>query len=60
MPLNLSRSDWEGIALQPSQKLTPEQREEVFLLLDEGISLRETARRFGVDPRIAEAARQTA
>ncbi|MBA2286286.1 MAG: helix-turn-helix domain-containing protein [Ktedonobacteraceae bacterium] len=36
--------------LQQSQKLTPEQREDAFLLLEEGVSLRETARRFGVNP----------
>lgn len=36
--------------LQQSQKLTPKQREEAFLLLDEGLSLRQTAKRFGVNP----------
>jgi DNA-directed RNA polymerase specialized sigma24 family protein len=40
----------EGIMLQQSQKLTPKQREEAFLLLDEGLSLRQTAKRFGVNP----------
>jgi transposase len=40
----------EGIELQPSQKLTPEQREGAFLLLDEGMSLRYTAKRFGITP----------
>jgi transposase-like protein len=40
----------EGIELEQSQKLTPEQREEAFFLLDEGMSLRQTARRFGVNP----------
>jgi DNA-directed RNA polymerase specialized sigma24 family protein len=40
----------ENIELQTSQKLTPEQREEAFLLLDEGVSLRQTARHFGITP----------
>lgn len=40
----------EGIELEQSQKLTLEQREEAFLLLEKGTSLRQTARRFGVNP----------
>ena len=40
----------EGIELQTSQKLTLEQREEAFLLLESGISLRQVAKHFGVNP----------
>ncbi len=40
----------EGIELQTSQKLTGEQRKEPFRLLDQGMSLRQVARRFGVNP----------
>ncbi|HEX4204405.1 MAG TPA: helix-turn-helix domain-containing protein [Ktedonobacteraceae bacterium] len=40
----------EAMTLQQSQKLTLEQRENAFLLLEEGVSLRETARRFGIHP----------
>ncbi len=39
----------EGIELQTSQKLTVEQRAEAFHLLDTGVSLRQVARRFGVN-----------
>ena len=54
--LNVSRetihrlAQQEGIELQTSQKLTLEQREEAFLLLDEGQSLRQAAKRFGITP----------
>lgn len=48
----------EGIELQTSQKLTLEQREEAFLFLESGMSLRQVARHFGVHPeslrRLAE------
>ncbi|HEV2653419.1 MAG TPA: helix-turn-helix domain-containing protein, partial [Ktedonobacteraceae bacterium] len=48
----------EGIELQTSQKLTLEQREEAFLLLESGMSLRQVAKHFGVNPeslrRLAE------
>ena len=40
----------EGIELETSQKLTPEQREEAFRLLDAGMSLRQVARRFAINP----------
>lgn len=39
----------EGIELQTSQKLTAEQRAEAFHLLDMGVSLRQVAKRFGVN-----------
>ena len=40
----------EGIERQTSKKLSPEQREEAFRFLDEGVSLRQVARQFGVNP----------
>ncbi|WP_244422117.1 helix-turn-helix domain-containing protein [Ktedonobacter racemifer] len=40
----------EGIERQTSQRLSLEQREEAFRLLDEGVSLRQVARQFGVNP----------
>ncbi|GHO73873.1 hypothetical protein KSD_16440 [Ktedonobacter sp. SOSP1-85] len=40
----------EGIERQTSQKLSFEQREEAFRLLDEVVSLRQVARQFGVNP----------
>ena len=40
----------EGIELKTSQKLTIEQREEAFHLLEQGVSLRQVARRFGINP----------
>jgi transposase-like protein len=40
----------EGLVLQMSQKLTAEQREEAFLLLEGGMSLRGVAKRFCVNP----------
>ena len=40
----------EDLVLQASQKLTLEQREEAFNLLDAGTSLRQVAKRFGVNP----------
>ncbi|GHO54470.1 hypothetical protein KSB_29450 [Ktedonobacter robiniae] len=40
----------EGIEQQTSQRLSFEQREEAFRLLDEGVSLRQVARQFGVNP----------
>ncbi|GHO45046.1 helix-turn-helix domain-containing protein [Ktedonospora formicarum] len=40
----------EDIEQQTSQKLSPEQREEAFRLLDGGISLRQVAQQFGVNP----------
>ncbi|WP_236600323.1 helix-turn-helix domain-containing protein [Ktedonobacter sp. SOSP1-85] len=40
----------EGIERQTSQKLSFEQREEAFRLLDEGVSLRQVAWQFGVNP----------
>jgi IS30 family transposase len=42
----------EGIALQTSRKLTLEQREEAFLLLESEMSLRGVAKRFGVNPEL--------
>jgi transposase-like protein len=39
----------EGIELQTSQKLTLEQREEAFQLLDTGISVRQVAKHFGIN-----------
>ena len=38
----------KGVVLQQSQKLTLAQREEVFGLLDAGVSLRGVAKQFGV------------
>jgi transposase len=40
----------EGLVLQMSQKLTAEQREEAFLFLEGGMSLRGVAKRFCVNP----------
>ena len=40
----------EGIELQQSQKLTPAQRQEAFNLLDTGMSLRQVAKRFDMNP----------
>jgi len=40
----------EDIELHTSQRLSSEQREEAFHLLDAGMSLRQVARHFGVTP----------
>ena len=42
----------EDIERQTSQKLSLEQREEAFRLLDEGVSLRQVARQFSVNPEL--------
>jgi transposase len=38
----------EGIQLQPSRKLSDEQRLEAFALLEQGMSLRQVAKQFGI------------